>query len=218
MIVRDLGLTPYHQALDAQLRRRAEVQAGAEATLFLVEHPPVVTLGRRGKVDGLLVSRETLEAQGVELAHAARGGDVTCHFPGQLVAYPIMRLDRRPGGVRAFFHDLEEVVLRALAELDITARRRHGRAGVWVQDRKIASVGVAVKHWTTYHGLALNVARDLSLFRLIHPCGDPATRPTSVATELDDDSITMEQVKNVLIQHFQAVFAHPELAAGQAAD
>lgn len=217
MRIEDLELTPYREAMELQLQCVEKVAAGGEPRLLLVEHPPVVTLGRRGALDGLLVSRETLRARGVELVHATRGGDVTCHFPGQLVAYPILRLAKRPGGVRAFFHDLEEAVLQTLAEFSLAAHRREGLAGVWIERRKIASMGVAVKRWVTHHGLALNVARDVSLFELIHPCGMPDAAPTSMAAELDDDSITVAQVKHVLISKLQALFAHPAVAAHQPA-
>jgi lipoyl(octanoyl) transferase len=222
MEIVDLGFVPYGQAQERQLERHARVLAGqAPDTLFLLEHPPVITLGKGGGLENLHVAPEFLAARGIELVPVSRGGNITCHFPGQLVAYPVFRLDRRPGGVRSFFHDMEEVVIRALARVGVAAGRVEGRPGVWTTSGKICSMGIAVKRWVTYHGLALNVARDTALFDLITLCGLADARPTSVHTELSaraaaasdapaDPGATvfpdMQEMKHVLAQEFRAVF------------
>jgi lipoyl(octanoyl) transferase len=211
MIVRDLGLIPFGEAEALQLQTLDSVLAGGEETLFLLEHPPVVTLGRQGGLENLHASPEFLASQGVELRRISRGGNITCHFPGQLVAYPVFRIERRPGGVRKFFFDLEEVVIRALDGFGVAAARAEGRPGVWVGQGKICSIGVAVRRWVTYHGLALNVGRDLSLFDRITLCGLPDARPTSISLELDKQPgafpPSMDDVKHALRQAFAHVFA-----------
>jgi Lipoate-protein ligase B len=168
----DLGLMPHHEAETLQLETLAEVQQGAEETLFFVEHPKVITLGRQGGAENLHVGRAYLEAQGIELAQTRRGGNITCHFPGQLVAYPVFRVEKRPGGIRQFFFDMEEAVIRTTAAFGVNTARRQGFPGVWTGSdasaRKICSMGIGVKRFVTYHGLALNVAEDVSL-RAHHP-------------------------------------------------
>jgi len=212
MRIVDLGLIPYAEAEALQVRTVEEVLAGGEETLFLLEHPPVVTLGRQGGLENLHASPEFLASQGVEVHHISRGGNITCHFPGQLVAYPIFRIERRPGGVRQFFFDVEEAVIRTLDRFGVAAGRWEGRPGVWVGSGKICSIGVAVRRWVTYHGLALNVGRDLSLFDRITLCGLPDARATSLLLELDQQqggaaAPAMDDVKHALSQSFQAVFA-----------
>jgi len=217
MLTIDLGSLSYAEAEAVQTARLGEVSTGGEDTLYLVEHPPVITLGRNGGIENLHAGRGFLAERGIELAQSSRGGNITCHFPGQLVAYPVFRIERRPGGLRSFFHDLEEVVLRTLHTFGLEASRHEGRPGVWIDNRKICSIGVAVRRWTTYHGLALNVGRDLSLFNLITLCGLPDAEATSLHRELDDDSVTMQEVKDVLTRQFLAIFTHPAVAAGEAA-
>lgn len=217
MLTIDLGMISYSEAEAVQTARLGAVATGAEDTLYLLEHPPVITLGRNGGLENLHVGRDLLADRGIELAQSTRGGNITCHFPGQLVAYPVFRIEKRPGGLRRFFHDVEEVVIRTVACFGLGATRQEGRPGVWIENRKICSIGVAVRRWTTYHGLALNVGRDLSLFDLITLCGLPDAEATSLHRELNDDSITMQEVKDVCAREFLAVFAHPPVATGQAA-
>ncbi len=213
MRILDLGLTAYDAAKAMQDEARCRVLESGEESLFLLEHPPVITFGRNGGEENLSGGRAFFEARGVELVHSARGGNITCHFPGQLVVYPIMRLDRRPGGLRRFFTDLEETVIRTLARFGLKAARMDGRPGVWVEDRKICSIGIAVKQWVSSHGLSLNVARDLSLFDLVSPCGLPGVRATSLHRELGDDSISMAAVKKMFLQEFQNIFRQEQSAA-----
>lgn len=218
MNIVDLGLVRHAEAEAIQLRRLPLVTAGAEDTLYLLEHPRTVTLGRNGGRENLLVGEDALAAQGIELVQTSRGGNITCHYPGQLVAYPVFRVASRPGGLRCFFHDLEEVVIRTLAHFGLSAGRCKGRPGVWVGPRKIASIGIGMRRWTSYHGLALNIGSDLSLFRLITLCGLPDAEPTSLHRELQDESISMQEIKHVCAREFRAVFAHSAVAAHEAAD
>jgi len=217
MRVRDLGLVPYHEAAAIQLAALEDVAGGGEEALFLLEHPPVVTLGKQGGAEFLHVSEAQLNGRGIELVRTRRGGKITCHFPGQLVAYPILRIERRPGGVRRFFADMEEAVIRTAAAFGISSRRREGFPGVWTDSGKLCSMGVAVRHFVTYHGLALNVGEDVSLFDAMSPCGIADARATSLSLEAGR-TISVKEVKDVLAREFRARFAHSALAADQAAD
>jgi lipoyl(octanoyl) transferase len=138
----DLGLADYAQALEVQERAVTDVLDGAEEVLLLLEHRPVITLGRQAGTGNLLATPGELERLGVSVVRASRGGEITCHFPGQLVAYPVLRIDRRKGGVRRFFMDLEEVVLLVLLRCGIKGERREGLTGVFVGERKIGSMGI----------------------------------------------------------------------------
>jgi lipoyl(octanoyl) transferase len=217
MNIIDLGLIGYTQAEALQLKALEAVTAGEQAnTLFLLEHPKVITLGRQGGAENLHADAAFLAAQGIELAQTARGGNITCHFPGQLVAYPIWRVERRPGGMKKFFHDMEEAVIRTCARFSVGTVRRPGHPGVWVDEtRKICSMGIGVRRWVTYHGLALNVGRDVSLFEMITLCGIQGARPTSLSAEAGRD-ITIEEAKHVFAQEFGEAFADSAVAADQA--
>lgn len=217
MNIIDLGLIRYAEADALQRARLEEVAAGAEETLYLLEHHPVITLGRNGGGENLHVGREWLAAQSIDLVQSSRGGNITCHFPGQLVAYPVFRVAKRPGGLRQMFHDLEEVVISTLGHFGLSAARWEGRPGVWIENRKICSIGMAVRRWTSYHGFALNVGRDLSLFEMITLCGLPDAQATSLHRELGGDSPSMQEVKDVCARQFRAIFADSAVAAGQAA-
>jgi lipoate-protein ligase B len=188
-----LGPTPYREGLALQaalVRRRAAARdgapGGAEATDWLLfpDHPPVLTVGRGGNERSLRVSRESLAARGVELFEVTRGGDMTWHGPGQLVGYPIVDLEPRGRDLHRYLRDLEEALILALERWGVPARRVPGRTGVWAGEEKIASLGIAVRHWVGYHGFALNVAPDLGFFELIHPCGLRGIQMTSVAARL----------------------------------
>jgi len=181
-----LGMMPYAVALDLQREvARARVNGTIpEDVLLLVEHPPVVTLGRSAKNEHLLASPDLLSAQGVELFEVERGGDVTFHGPGQLVGYPIVDLKRHRRDLHWYLRQVEEALMLALGELGIVAERNPGLTGVWTQGRKIASIGVHARDWVTWHGFALNVSTDLRYFNLMVPCGIQAVQMTSVAAEL----------------------------------
>jgi len=173
------GLREYNESLAAmrdlvRARRNGEV----EDTLILVEHPPVVTVGVEGDDGSAAVS-------GLPVVHVERGGRATFHGPGQLVGYPIVDLSDRSRDIRRFVHEVEELMVRSLAPFGVASGHVHGRRGVWVEgERKIGSVGVAVDHWVTFHGFALNVDPELASFERFHPCGFSGSVMTSLAREL----------------------------------
>lgn len=172
---------------------------------MLLQHPPVMTLGRSGKVENLLASETTLKEKKIQVIFTDRGGDVTYHGPGQLVAYPILNL--RPLGLSVpdYVWSLEEVVIRVLAHFRISAGRVEKLRGVWVGQEKIASLGVHLSRWISKHGLALNVNTDLSPFRLINPCGITDRRVTSMAQILGR-SLPMEEIEKLTLAAFAEVF------------
>jgi lipoyl(octanoyl) transferase len=214
MNIIDLGLISYRQAEALQLETLKGVTSGEkENTLFLLEHPKVITLGRQGGAENLLADETWLASQGIELAHTSRGGNITCHFPGQLVAYPIWRVEKRPGGLKKFFHDMEEAVINTCAHFGVTTKRRAGHPGVWVDEsRKICSMGIGVRRWVTYHGLSLNVKRDVSLFEKITLCGIQGAVPTSLSAEAGQD-ITLKDAKDAFAQEFRKAFADSTMAS-----
>lgn len=186
LLVVPLGTLPYAAALDLQRAiARARISGDIDDdVLLLVEHPPVVTLGRSSRDAHLVASDALLEARGVERFEVDRGGDVTFHGPGQLVGYPILDLKRHKQDLHWYLRQIEESLIVALRDFGITATRNVGYTGVWVDDRKIASIGVHARDWVTWHGFALNVTTDLSFFDLIVPCGIPGVDMTSVAREV----------------------------------
>jgi lipoyl(octanoyl) transferase len=181
-----LGRMPYGEALTLQRDLAARRIAGdlPRDLLVLVEHPPVITLGRGFQPRHLPAPPEFLAARGVEVHEVERGGDVTFHGPGQLVGYPIFDLKDHRQDLHWFLRQLEEALIRALGETGIVGERVAGYTGVWTRGRKIASIGIHVRQWVTWHGFALNVTTDLSWFDLIVPCGIPDVRMTSVQREL----------------------------------
>ncbi|UCD23482.1 MAG: lipoyl(octanoyl) transferase LipB [Gemmatimonadota bacterium] len=181
-----LGQMAYEKALDLQ-RQLADARITGTVErdlLLLVEHPPVITLGRSFAVHSLPTSRDALRARGIDLFEIERGGDITFHGPGQLVGYPIFDLKQHREDVHWFLRQLEESIIRTLASFGIVSGRRDKYTGVWIDDRKIASIGIHVKKWVTWHGFALNVTTDLSYFDLIVPCGIPDVIMTSIHREL----------------------------------
>ena len=181
-----LGRMPYGEALQLQrdLAQRRLEGTLRQDLLLLVEHPPVVTLGRGSQPEHLVAPREFLEAKGVELYEVERGGDVTYHGPGQLVGYPIFDLQEHRLDLHWFLRALEEVLISALSQFGVPGERNPGYTGVWTAGRKIASIGIHVRQWVTWHGFALNVLTDLSYFDLIVPCGIPNVAMTSIQKEL----------------------------------
>lgn len=172
MVVEDWGRVPFREAYARQVAYVEEVRAGTRPdTLVFVEHDPVFTLGANFHEENLLLPREEYAERGFDLVKTDRGGDVTYHGPGQLVAYPIFDLTSRGRDLHRWLRELEEVVIRTLAEFGIEGRRFPPHTGVWVGDRKIAAIGIKVRRWVSFHGIALNVANDLSPFDLIVPCG-----------------------------------------------
>jgi len=202
----DLGLIDYRKAWDLQhdlwLRR---VKGELPNLLLLLEHPHVITLGRRGNRSHLIVSPETLEAMKIPVIHVERGGDITYHGPGQIVVYPI--LDLKDYGYRLvrYVDQLEEVVLRVLRDFGIEGGRDPSNRGVWVDGDKIASVGVAIKRGVSFHGMALNYETDLKYFDLIHPCGLEGKRMTTMAKILEA-KISRDRLCERICIHFREIF------------
>ena len=184
----DLGRRAYGEVLELQREvARARISGEIdEDVLLLVEHPPVITLGRASKDAHLLANPDQLRSRGVEVFEVERGGDVTFHGPGQLVGYPIIDLKRHKQDLHWYLRQVEEVLIRALARFDIPGERVAKYTGVWTHERKIASIGVHARDWVTWHGFALNVSTELSYFDLIVPCGIPEVRMTSVERELTE--------------------------------
>ncbi|WP_019010301.1 lipoyl(octanoyl) transferase LipB [Deinococcus aquatilis] len=218
--VLDLGVVPYREAWDLQKAHHARVAAGGRPALLLLEHPPVLTLGRKAREgSNIVVTREYLAAQGIEVLEVERGGDVTYHGPGQLVAYAIFPVGRR---VADFLRLLEASTLHALNTLGLPdARPNPGYAGVYVSPRdvngltyeqKICSFGVAVQKNVALHGLGLNVTTNLQHFDLIVPCGLSGTHMTSVQREYDlrgmERTASVAEAKAALIAAFHTTFAH----------
>ena len=205
-----LGEVPYPQALRLQEQALAARQARVTGDrLLLLEHPAVVTLGRSARSENLLAGEDELRARGIEVHRVARGGDVTYHAPGQLVGYLIVDLaDRGAPDVHRFLRDVEGALIESLAAVGISGRRRQGRTGVFVgRDRKIASIGVGLRRWVTWHGFALNVSLDLAGFDPIVPCGLRDVRMTSVAAEIGAPVGLDERVRKAVAAAFQNAFA-----------
>jgi len=186
LLVLDLGLRDYAEALSFQRAMAVARLAGRlpQDLLLLVEHPPVITLGRSSKAAHLLASPAVLAARGVSLHEVERGGDVTFHGPGQLVGYPIVDLTGHRQDLHWYLRQVEEVLIRAVGTFGVPAERNPGKTGVWTGGRKLASIGVHARQWVTWHGFALNVTTDLSYFDLMVPCGIADVTMTSIANEL----------------------------------
>jgi lipoyl(octanoyl) transferase len=201
-----LGAVDYREGVVLQERCARGLKDGDEPErLLLLEHPPVITLGRNAREIDLLVDAATLETRGIAVETTNRGGQVTYHGPGQLVGYPILNLhpDRRDVG--RYLRDLEEILIRTLGHFGIEASRKPALTGVWVGANKIASIGVHLSRWVTTHGFALNVATDLSHFSLIVPCGIRGLGVTSMERVLGR-SIELGQVARILLSEFGAAF------------
>lgn len=209
----DLGTIDYGAAAELQAREVARLQrAGGDDVLLLLEHPHVITLGRNAGQGSIGAGREAIEGRGVSLVPTDRGGDVTYHGPGQLVGYPLVALEPARRDIRRYVHDLEEVLIRTLADFGVASERHPVHRGVWTGGRKIASIGVRISRWVTSHGFALNVSTDLSYFSLITPCGIEGCRMTSMSVELGRP-VSVSRVKPAVAAHFSEVFAR-RLAAG----
>lgn len=213
--VMDLGRRPYGEVLEFQRRlcRERVSGAGGDDLLLLVEHPPVVTLGRGTRDSSLPIPRPLLEARGLEVFEVERGGDVTLHAPGQLVGYPILDLGGWRHDLHWYLRQIEDVLIQALGALGIPAERNPGKTGVWTDTRKIASIGIHVKQWVTLHGFALNVSTDLSLFDLIVPCGISGVTMTSVDRELArTDPAHWDRARTAVITAFGQTFERKMVA------
>ncbi len=192
----------YRSAYAEQLAIVARRQRGeGRDVLLLVEHPHVITVGRsRGSLENVVDAGE------VEVVPVERGGNVTFHGPGQLVAYPILALEEGERDLNLVLRRLEEAVIRTVARYGVEAGRERGKTGVWIDGRKLASIGIAIRKWVTFHGLALNVTTDLEQFRRINPCGFPAGVMTSLAVETGRAELAMAEVKQHLAHDLGEVF------------
>ncbi len=203
----------YAEALELQRSVARDRISGAipQDVLLLVEHPPVVTLGRSSKQKNLVASPEFLASHGVELFEVERGGDVTFHGPGQLVGYPVIDLKRHRQDLHWFLRQVEEGLIRTLSHYGIVGERSKGFTGVWTSGRKVASIGVHARDWVTWHGFALNVHTDLSYFDFIVPCGIQDVVMTSISKEIgpgleSDPMLSVDSVGGVAADMFAQVF------------
>ena len=193
---------PYKAMFERQVARRDAIASGDEtSTLFLLEHTPVFTLGRDAHPEHLLKSTETLAKMGIEVVSTDRGGDVTYHGPGQIVAYPLLDLKRWKLSVTGYLRTLEDVLIKVLERYGLQGERIEGLTGVWVDGAKIAAIGIGVRRWVTFHGVALNVNPNMDHFKLIVPCGIPDKPVTSLAQCLQQAPAMVEVMK-----HFDDVF------------
>jgi lipoic acid synthetase len=206
LFIRDCGLADYRDVLQRQQdlhekRRRGEIPN----TVLIVEHPPVITLGARQSANKLLVSTEEIAKRGIDVVNIRRGGGVTAHNPGQLVFYPILHLQELGLEISEYIRELEAIGMELLYELGVQSQRRKGFPGLWVDEKKIACIGVRVSKGVTYHGMAINIQNDLSVFDLVVPCGLSGVEMTSVLKETGKRHL-MSQVKErlsqLLIRHF----------------
>jgi len=208
--VLDLGLEPFGLTLARQEELvKQRILGSVPDTLILVEHPPVVTLGRAKQRGNLLLDPAVLLARGIEFFEVTRGGDVTYHAPGQLVGYPIFDLRQHGRDVLKFCRGMEASLISALGEFGIAARAVSGKAGVWVGEKKIASLGISVRRWVTFHGFALNVSTDLAGFQVIRPCGEDSRVMTSMATLLGRP-VSMREVRRAVVARFAETFSLTE--------
>jgi lipoyl(octanoyl) transferase len=208
----DLGLVDYKVALEQQKAVFSDVKSGVcKSTLIICRHNPVITLGRQASKKNIRASEGELEEKGIQVFAAERGGDVTYHGPGQLIAYPVFNLSHFKKDIHFFLRQLEEVAIDLLAGFGIIAMRRAGSTGVWVAGRKISSIGIAIRNWITFHGISINIKDDdLVNYRLIRPCGmeiEMVSMEAVLGKELEINSI-----KPALAQKFADVFSRSDSA------
>jgi lipoic acid synthetase len=211
LTIYQLDTVGYEEALALQRRVMAEYAQSLEdaGTLILLEHPPILTIGRSGTAKNILVSEQELQRAGVRVVETNRGGDVTYHGPGQIVGYPILPLAFHGKDVHSYLRRLEAFLIATLWEYGIKAERKEGFTGVWTPTGKIASIGVAISHWISSHGFALNVAPNLEHFKLINPCGLVGVKIASMEQILGV-APDRREVESRLIAHFCAEFGFEE--------
>ncbi len=223
VFLQDLGLKDYKETWDFQeiifqktvelkiKNRRTETNEETPNHFLFVEHPHVFTLGKSGDINNLLVDENRLEEKGAKFYKINRGGDITYHGPGQIVAYPILDLDNFFTDIHKYLRLLEEMVILTLAEYGLKAERSKGETGVWIDvgtpfARKICALGVRASRWVTMHGFALNVNTDLGYFDLMVPCGIKDKAVTSLNVELGKREVAINEVKQTLLRHFETLF------------
>jgi len=217
MIIKDLGLIDYREALQIQenlFNQAIQQQKNQEKTtdyLLFCEHQPVFTIGRSGKLSNLLIDTETMDRLNISLYNISRGGDITFHGPGQLVVYPIINLKHYGIYASEYVSKIEETIIQTLKEFNIKSDRLKGATGVWLDAtrlesaRKICAIGVKVSRWITMHGLALNVNTKLNYFNYINPCGFTDKGVSSIEKEIGE-RVDMTKVKEIFAQKFNTLF------------
>lgn len=204
--VMNLGIVEYDDGLDLQEATRVSLSQGRiPERFYLLEHPPVVTIGRNSDGRHVLLGREALKARGIDLWETGRGGDVTFHGPGQIVGYPQLNLDPDRRDVRRYVRDLEEVLIRTLSDFDVKSGRIPGLTGVWIGDMKIAAIGVRISRWLTSHGFAFNVRTNLGYYDTIVPCGIQDRGVTTLEKYLGGP-VDMDEVRGRLVTRLAEVF------------
>ncbi len=205
MNVVDLGYRDYREVWELQKRvHRMRLDGKIDDTLFLVEHNAVITMGKSGKKENLLIPFELLAQKKIPYYHIERGGDITYHGPGQLVGYPIINIKNGLVGIKPFIEKIKEAIIATLAEFDIRGEKREKMVGVWTEKGKICSLGIAVKRWVSFHGFALNVNTDLENFALIVPCGLKNVTMTSMQEHLKRE-IPIGKVKGIIMRNFGVI-------------
>jgi len=205
-MILDLGLIDYKEAYAIQraLVNKRKLRE-TEDVILICEHYPVFSIGRSGNRANLLISEDAMTDKGASLVTVDRGGDITFHGPGQIVIYPIIDLRSRGSDLHKYLRDLEGTAINFLREYLIAGERLSGKTGVWVEDEKIASIGIAASGWITYHGMSININTDLSFFSMINPCGIIGKKITSLNQVLGRE-IGMTEAKRRLILNLRRVF------------
>ena len=206
MLILDLGKRDYKEVWDLQKKiHERRVEGKIPNTLILVEHNPVITMGKSGKPSNVLWPVDFLKEKGVQYYEIERGGDVTYHGPGQLVGYPIFNVRDGLAGIRPFINGVEKAIISMLADFAIKGMKKEKMIGVWTERGKVCSIGIAVKRWVSFHGFALNVNTDLGYFDLIVPCGLKNVEMTSMQQILGKE-VSMDEVRKRIIVNFGRIF------------
>jgi len=206
LLILDLGRKDYKEVWDLQKKiHERRVEEKIPDTMILVEHNPVITMGKAGKQSNLLWPLDLLKERGVQYYEIERGGDVTYHGPGQLIGYPIFNVRDGFAGIKPFINAIEKAIIAMLADFSITGMKKEKMIGVWTEKGKICSIGIAVRRWISFHGFALNVNTDLGYFDLIVPCGLKNVAMTSMEQILDK-AVPLDGVRKSLIANFGKIF------------
>lgn len=201
----DAGRISYGFGLELQKKARKLVENGEwDGLILLLEHEPVITIGRNGGLENLLLEEPIINSKGVKLFKAERGGNITAHNPGQLVIYPIMNLKKWKQDVHWYVRTIEDLIIKLLANYQVIAERKAGYTGVWINNEKIAAIGIFISRWVTSHGLALNVNNDLNIFKFIIPCGNSSYGVTSLSQS--GVHFELNELKRSLLSEFEKAF------------
>lgn len=205
--VLDLGLIDFNKAYIIQKENLNLVKSGnCDGVIILAEHTPVFTIGRLKSADNFILSHDKIRSLGIDIVHTDRGGDITFHGPGQIIAYPIFNLNKHERDMHKFLRSIEEVAMKALSHYAIASFRITGRTGCWTDSGKIASIGIGASSWVTYHGMALNANTELRFFEMINPCGYKDIKTTSMK-EMMGHTVDMQVLKARLLESFEKVFS-----------